>query len=79
MTLSELEQMIEDLDAGADVVLPTLGLGELVPLADALAAVGKKIADAIATKGATPQVLAAGVAAADAVADAAEEQKFGKE
>jgi hypothetical protein len=78
MTLSELEQMIADLDAAADVVLPTLGFGELVPLADAITAVAKKIADAVAQKGAPAADLAAGVAAADAVADAAEDVKFGK-
>ena len=72
ITADQVKSAIDIVDAFLDMALPTLGQAELVPLADAVSALGKKIADAVA--GQPP--LAAEVAAADAAAVAAETVKF---
>jgi len=76
MTPAQIQETIALLDAGLDVALPVLGQPELVPIADAVAALGKKIAEALEAKAAQQSPVAAEVGAADAAADAAEAAKF---
>lgn len=76
MTLTDIQNMLQDVDFALEGLLPSLGQGELVPIVDMVTKLAEKLAAAIAAKGAAAPTLAAEVAAADAAADAVEAAKF---
>jgi hypothetical protein len=76
MTPQQVASTIALVDSAIDVVLPVVGQPELVPIADALAALAQKVNVALAQKSAAAAA-AAEVKAADVAADAAELAKFG--
>ena len=73
MTAADVMKIVDELDAGFDILAPLLGFGELKPLVDALVRLADKAVAAAENK----KPLAAEVTAADAAALAARDAKFG--
>ena len=73
-TATDVQAAIAAVDAVLGEALPMLGLPELIPIADALALITEKVAQAVATANPLP----AEIAVADQAAQLLEDKKFPK-